>query len=130
MASELVETSEQTRDLPTLARVRGRGGDALALCGDSKRCAWRRRGDGGLGATFEGGREVDFWAFERDAKRRERDEDEDEDEEYYERVEALAARMYACELLDPEGTRAEAIGEKHCDPEGLEAAFARRAMAY
>ena len=55
MASELVETSEQTRDLPTLARVRGRGGDALALCGDSKRCAWRRRGDGGLGATFEGG---------------------------------------------------------------------------
>ena len=131
MASELVETSEHTRDLPTLARVRGRDGDALALCEDSKRCAWRRRGDGGVGATFEGGREVDFWAFERDAKRRERDEDEDEDEdeEYYERVEALAARMYACELLDPEGTRAKAIGEKHCDPEGLEAAFARRANA-
>ena len=129
IASELVETNEQTRDLPTLARVRGRDGDALALCEDSKRCAWRGRGDGGVGATFEGGREVDFWAFERDAKRRERDEDEDEDEEYYERVEALAARMYACELLDPEGTRAEAIGEKHCDPEGLEAAFARRANA-
>ena len=81
------------------------------------------------GRRSRGGREVDFWAFERDAKRRERDEDEDEDEEYYERVEALAARMYACELLDPEGTRAEAIGEKHCDPEGLEAAFARRANA-
>lgn len=57
IASELVETNEQTRDLPTLARVRGRDGDALALCEDSKRCAWRGRGDGGVGATFEGGRE-------------------------------------------------------------------------
>ena len=123
ISSQLVETKEQTRDLPKFARVRGRDGETLALCEDSRRCAWRRRGNGDVGATFEGTGDVDFSAFERDAKRRERDEDEDENDEYYERVEALAARMYACELLDPEGTRAKAIGEKHCDPEGLERAF-------
>ena len=37
--------------------------------------------------------------------------------------------MYACELLDPEGTRAEAIGEKTLRSRGIGGGAARRANA-
>ena len=123
----LVDTSEQTCALPELVVVRGRDGETLAMCASRRGCAWRRLADGRRGATFEGVGEVDFSAFE--TPTRDGGDEEDEELEYYERVEALAARLYACELLEPEGARTRALGEKHSDVKGLERAFVERASA-
>jgi len=125
--SALVDTREQDCALPDRIVVRGYGGEELASCASRQACAWRRRTDAGAeataGCTF-GERGVDFSAFE--TKRSSKDEDDDE-VEYYERVEALAARLYAAQLLDGDGEKSRAVKEKHADAKSLEDAFVKRA---
>jgi hypothetical protein len=72
--------------------------------------------DGGVGATagctYGETFGVDFSAFETMLKKSSDGEGDDDDEnEYYDRVEAMAARLYAAQLLD-RGRRKEPSGER------------------
>ena len=131
--STLVDTREQDCALPEMIVVRGYGGEALASCACRQACAWRRRMDGGAGAeatagcTYGESFGVDFSAFETLKKSSDDDDDDDDENEYYDRVEALAARLYVAQLLDPEGEKSRAVKEKHADAKSLEDAFVKRA---